>query len=67
MSIMLPDELLAGTPPWMGLARVASLLGVHRRTLNYWAANGAIPAYKIGGQWRVDREELRKWLQDRHN
>jgi excisionase family DNA binding protein len=64
---MHPDELLADAPPKLTLDAVAAILGRHRRTINNWVREGFLPAWKLGGQWVVDREEFREWLRARHN
>ena len=67
MSIMRMDELLADAPTVMTVRCVADLLGVHRRTVNKWILHGEMPATRVGGAWRITRDDLLEWLQARHN
>lgn len=43
---------------------VADLLSVSETTIRRWLTEGKIPAYKINHQYRFDRREVEKWLQD---
>lgn len=43
----------------------AELLGAHVETIRRMARKGAIPAYKIGKDWRFRRAELLAWSQTR--
>jgi len=44
------------------LRELALFLRVSTRTAYHLAANGAVPAVKVGGQWRVVRAELEQRL-----
>lgn len=50
-----PDEILT-------IEEVAAYLKVGRRTVYRLAANGQIPAFKLGGVWRFRRAELERWI-----
>lgn len=50
-----PDEILT-------LEEVAAYLKAGRRTVYRLAANGQIPAFKLGGTWRFRRTELDQWI-----
>jgi excisionase family DNA binding protein len=56
-------------PPVMTIAEVAAYLGLHELTVRRLAREGAIPALKLGRQWRVKRDLLEKWIEKRslHN
>jgi len=56
-------------PPIMTIAEVAAYLGLHELTVRRLAREGAIPALKLGRQWRVKRDLLEKWIESRslHN
>ena len=41
---------------------VAAYLKVGKRTVYRLAANGQIPAFKLGGTWRFQRAELDRWI-----
>ncbi len=50
-----PDEILT-------IEEVAAYLKAGRRTVYRLAANGQIPAFKLGGVWRFRRAELERWI-----
>jgi len=47
---------------FLSTATVARWLGISPRTVCFWAECGEIPAMKLGRQWRVREEEIRRWL-----
>jgi excisionase family DNA binding protein len=51
----LSDEILT-------IEEVAAYLKAGRRTVYRFAANGQIPAFKLGGTWRFRRTELDQWI-----
>src|SRR3990170_519899 len=62
-----PEE--PGTGPQTDLLdtdRVALYLGVSRGRVRQLARRGALPAHKIGGQWRFRGDEIRAWIRERH-
>lgn len=52
------DEILT-------IDEVAAYLKAGRRTVYRLAANGQIPAFKLGGTWRFRRTELDRWIASR--
>lgn len=44
------------------LEEVAAYLKAGKRTVYRLAANGEIPAFKLGGTWRFRRSELDQWI-----
>lgn len=52
-------------PPIMTIAEVAQYLGLHELTVRRLAREGAIPALKLGRQWRVKRDLLEAWIETR--
>ena len=52
-------------PQIMTIADVAEYLGLHELTVRRLAREGAIPALKLGRQWRVKRDLLDKWIENR--
>ena len=42
----------------------AGLLGAHVETLRRLARKGAVPAYKIGKDWRFNKQTLTRWLEN---
>ncbi|WP_086134582.1 methylation-associated defense system helix-turn-helix domain-containing protein MAD1 [Methylocaldum sp. SAD2] len=49
------DEILT-------INEVAEYLKVNERTIYRLAANGEIPAFKVGNSWRFKRAELEAWI-----
>lgn len=47
------------------LAEAAALLQVSTRTLQRMIRNGGLPAFKVGGQWRLREAQLRQWIENR--
>ena len=44
------------------------LLNIHRTTLYRWIAKyPEFPAIRIGGQWKFDKDQLLKWVNDYEN
>ena len=41
---------------------VSSLLQVSVYTVRRWIKEGELPAYKVGRLWRIEKEDLNKWL-----
>ena len=53
-----PDEILT-------IDEVAAYLKASKRTVYRLAANGKLPAFKLGGTWRFRRGDLDKWIASR--
>lgn len=53
-----PDEILT-------IDEVAAYLKTSKRTVYRLAANGKLPAFKLGGTWRFRRRELDQWIASR--
>jgi excisionase family DNA binding protein len=47
------------------LSEAANLLQVSTRTLQRMIRGGELPAFKVGGQWRVRETQLRQWVESR--
>ena len=47
------------------LAEAAELLQLSTRTLHRMIRGGNLPAFKVGGQWRLREAQLLEWLQRR--
>ena len=52
---------------FLTLSEAANLLQVSTRTLQRMIRNGELPAFKVGGQWRVRETQLRQWVEDRES
>jgi excisionase family DNA binding protein len=44
------------------ISEVAEVLRVHPTTIYRAVKRGELPAFKIGGNWRVSRASLELWL-----
>jgi excisionase family DNA binding protein len=42
--------------------QAALIAGVHHETIRRWCETGFIPAYKLIGRWRIDREKFEAWI-----
>jgi excisionase family DNA binding protein len=49
------------------LSEAADILQVSTRTLQRMIRSGAIPALKVGGQWRLRGALLRQWVEHRES
>jgi excisionase family DNA binding protein len=49
---------------WLTLEELSSYIKIGRTKLYRMAQDSIIPAFKVGSQWRFDREEIDKWLTD---
>ena len=49
----------------MTVAEVARYLRIDRNTLYKLVGKGQIPAFKIGSEYRFDRDAIDKWMIDR--
>ena len=49
-------------PELLTLRELASYLRVSTRTAYQLASHGAVPAVKVGGQWRIPRAQLERQL-----
>ena len=49
------------------LSEAANLLQVSTRTLQRMIRNGELPAFKVGGQWRMRETQLRQWVENRES
>ncbi len=57
-----PDET-AG--PLLTIAEVADRLRVNQKTIRRWIDSRELPAFKLGRQWRISEQGLRRFLQMR--
>jgi excisionase family DNA binding protein len=51
----------------MTVEDVAAYLQVHPSTLYRLLKSGAIPAFKIGSDWRFNRETIDRWIELRES
>lgn len=45
------------------LGEVAAILHVSKRTLLRMIQQKEVPAFKVGGQWRIRESQFRKWVE----
>ena len=49
------------------LAEAASILKISKRTLHRMIQHKQIPAFKVGGQWRILESRFQEWVQEEEN
>jgi len=49
----------------MTVAEVARYLKLKPQTIYKWAQDGAIPAAKLGGEWRFKRSVIDAWIDEK--
>ena len=47
----------------LNTAKLSRFLAVSQETVARWCQGGRLPAFKIGGQWRVRQSDLQKVIQ----
>ena len=45
------------------LSEVAAILKLSKRTLHRMTQHQQIPAFKVGGQWRILESRFQEWMQ----
>ncbi|MCS7263765.1 MAG: response regulator [Armatimonadetes bacterium] len=48
---------------WMDVEEVAQYLNLHLMTVYRMLQSGVLPARKVGGRWRISKQELDSWLE----
>jgi excisionase family DNA binding protein len=46
------------------LAEAATILKISKRTLHRMIQHRQIPAFKVGGQWRILESRFQEWVED---
>jgi excisionase family DNA binding protein len=46
------------------LAEAATILKISKRTLHRMIQQKQIPAFKVGGQWRILESRFQEWVQE---
>jgi len=49
------------------LEAAAEILQVSKRTLMRMIQKREVPAFKVGGQWRIRESQFRKWVENKEN
>ena len=52
-------------PDMLTIAEVAKYLKLHELTVRRLAREGELPAFKVGRQWRIKRDLLESWIEER--
>ena len=57
----------ASLPPLLTIQEVADRLRVNEKTVRRWIDTQELPAFKLGRQWRISEQDLRRFLQIRRH
>ena len=49
-------------PLIMGLSDISILTGLGVDRIRQLCADGTIPAFRVGKKWKVEKNDLRKWI-----
>ena len=49
------------------LFEAAAILQVSKRTLLIMIQQREVPAFKVGGQWRIRESQFREWVEHKEN
>lgn len=49
------------------LEETAEILQISKRTLLRMIQKKEVPAFKVGGQWRIRESQFRKWVEDKEH
>jgi excisionase family DNA binding protein len=52
---------------FLTLTEAAEILQISRRTLLRMIQHREMPAFKVGGQWRIRESQFRKWVERKEN
>jgi excisionase family DNA binding protein len=52
-------------PDMLTISEVAKYLKLHELTVRRLAREGELPAFKVGRQWRIKRNLLEAWIEER--
>ena len=56
-----------GQLSFLTLTEAAAILQVSKRTLLRMIQQKEMPAFKVGGQWRIRESQFRKWVERKEN
>lgn len=54
-------------PRFFTLDEVAEILRVSKRTIHRMIQQRKMPAFKVGGQWRIPETRFREWIERKEN
>ena len=49
---------------YLTIKDVAEQLGLHKTTIYRLVKKGELPAFKVGNQWRFDKNILEEWIRN---
>lgn len=49
-------------PSFLTLEEVAAMLRVSKRTIHRMIKQNKMPAFKVGGQWRIGQIRFKQWV-----
>ena len=52
---------------FLTLGDAATILQVSKRTILRMIQKKAVPALKVGGQWRLRESQLKRWAEEKEN
>ena len=67
MARKIPKGNLPDDETLMRPSEIASKDAVSTKTVIRWIEDGVLPAYKLGGQWRISPRDHRKFRRERWN
>ena len=47
---------------WVNLEEIAEYLAANKDTVRNWIKKSAIPAHRVGRQWRFKKSEIDEWV-----
>lgn len=47
---------------WVNLEDIADYLAVNKDTVRNWIKKNAIPAHRVGRQWKFKKSEVDEWV-----
>ena len=50
-------------PLILSIEELSRLTGYNRNTLKLYCAKGLLPAYKLGKEWRINKEDYMNWAE----
>lgn len=64
LALLLPEPMENEVKPLrlLTVSETAELLSVSKRTLERMIRRNEFPAFKVGGQWRINESHLAKWI-----
>ena len=63
-SLFLEPQRTMTDKPFLSIEDVAKHFGVNTTTVYRLAQRGQLPGFKVGGQWRFNRDMLEAWVAD---